>query len=69
MISVEKIIAYEGGEMGDKDMVEFFSELVKTGNAWTLQGHYGRTAMNLIENEVIDRQGNILIDLDELEIL
>ena len=69
MVDSQKIIAYEGGEMSDKDMVEFFSELVKTGNAWTLQGHYGRTAMNLIENEVIDRQGNILIDLNELETL
>jgi hypothetical protein len=49
MVSVDKIIAYEGREMSDEDMVEFFQELVDTGMAWTLQGHYGRTAMALIE--------------------
>ena len=69
MISVDKIIQYEDGEMSDKEMVEFFSELVKSGHAWTLQGHYGRTAMNLIENGVMDREGNILIDIDNLEVL
>ena len=47
---VEKIISYESGTMSDDDMVSFFQELINDGSAWTLQGHYGRTAKALIEN-------------------
>lgn len=44
-----KIIAYESGEMDEVELVEFFQELVDTGLAWSLQGHYGRQAAALIE--------------------
>lgn len=46
---VEKICRYEEGEMSDEETVSFFQELVNSGMAWSLQGHYGRTAMHLIE--------------------
>lgn len=49
MVDVGKIIAYETGEMDEEEMVEFFQGLVNTGLAWSLQGHYGRTAATLIE--------------------
>ena len=49
MPDVDKIIRYEAGEMDDEEMVEFFQELVDSGLAWQLQGHYGRTAAALIE--------------------
>ena len=45
---VNKICEYENGEMEHDDMLEFFQELVDTGLAWQLQGHYGRLASALI---------------------
>lgn len=49
MDMVDKIIAYEGGEMGEDEMIALFQELIDSGDAWTLKGHYGRTAAALIE--------------------
>lgn len=61
---VNKIIAYENGEMSPEDTLSFFADLIKTGDAWRLQGHYGRTAASFIENGVIDRKGNILQEVE-----
>jgi hypothetical protein len=63
MIQIDDIIKYEDGGMTENEMILFFSELVKTNQAWSLQGHYGRTAMSLIENGVLNKNGDILIDL------
>jgi len=46
---VDNIIRYESGLMEEEDVILFFQELINTGLAWKLQGHYGRTAMHLIE--------------------
>jgi len=46
---VNKIINYESGMMSDEEMVSFFQELINSGLAWQLQGHYGRVAASLIE--------------------
>ena len=46
---VDKIMAYEQGDMDQDETVEFFQELVEDGLVWRLQGHYGRTAARLIE--------------------
>jgi hypothetical protein len=46
---VDRIMAYEQGNMDQDEMVEFFQELVDDGLIWRLQGHYGRTAARLIE--------------------
>lgn len=56
----DRIIAYEMGELDDNETLELFSELVKNGLAWTLQGSYGRTAHNLIQFGFLDRNGKIL---------
>ena len=52
---VDKICRYEEGQMTDEEMISFFQELVNSGMAWSLQGHYGRTAMHLIENGYVQK--------------
>lgn len=42
-------MAYESGDMSEAEIVAFFQELIDTGMAFRLQGHYGRTARRLIE--------------------
>lgn len=59
---VDKIIAYESGEMTPAEMVYFFADLVRSGMAWSLQGHYGRTASQLIEVGILFKDG----DIDEM---
>ena len=50
MINVSQVIKYENGEMSEEEIIAFFQELINTGLAWKLQGHYGRIAANLIES-------------------
>lgn len=55
---VSAIIAFESGELDADKIVELFQHLVDTGLAWQLQGHYGRTAMALIEQGLVSKGGN-----------
>lgn len=62
-----KIIEFELGGLNDAEVVELFAELIRNGMAWSLQGHYGRTASSMIEMNLISKQGVINYDvLDEL---
>ena len=45
---VGAIMAYESGDLDDEATVELFQHLIDNGLAWSLQGHYGRTATALI---------------------
>ena len=49
MDKVERIIAYETGKLSDEELIKLFQELIDSGEAWTLQGSYGRMASALIE--------------------
>ena len=48
-MNVQDIIDYENGQMDWERLVEFFQGLINSGMAWTLQGHYRRTAKSLID--------------------
>ena len=50
MTTLDKIIAYENGDLEDaEETVEFFQEIIDSGLVWQLQGHYQRVAISLIE--------------------
>lgn len=59
MAPVEQIIAYETGELSEADTLALFSSLIADGSVWVLQGHYGRTAVQLIDAGIIDAGGKI----------
>lgn len=60
---VDFIMAYEEGSLPAEDTLKLFAELVRTGQAWGLQGHYGRVATQLIEEGYISKKGKLLKEL------
>lgn len=46
---IDTLIRYESEGLDDNEAIDFFQHLVDTGLAWSLQGHYGRTAGALID--------------------
>jgi hypothetical protein len=63
---IDKIIDFENGMLSEVEEISLFSELVKTGLVWDIQGYYGRYAYKLIANKVLDTNGKILIDINDI---
>ena len=57
---VGALMDYEAGELDEQGMIELFANLIGSGLAWQLQGHYGRKASALIEAGYISETGEIL---------
>lgn len=57
---IDSIIRFEEGELTDEQIIDLFADLIRTGTAWSLQGHYGRTANSLIEQGYLDADGNVI---------
>ena len=53
---VTKIMRYESDQMSEDEEIGFFQELIDSGLAWSLQGHYGRVAASLIEQELCKKK-------------
>lgn len=48
-MDLDKIIAFEEGELDEEGTISLFQDLVDSGACWRLQGFYGRFATELIE--------------------
>ena len=48
MDQLDRMIAWEQGDLDDVGTCALFQELIDSGLVWRLQGCYGRTARNLI---------------------
>lgn len=56
----ERVLEYE--EKGSKSLewhLQFFGDLISSGLAWKLQGHYGREAKAIIGEGLISTNGEI----------
>jgi len=59
MNNYDAVMIAEGVIEADEDkQIEAWQHLVDTGLAWNLQGWFGRTAMDLIEQGVIKRKNS-----------
>lgn len=62
--NVEGIMAYENGELSESQTVELFSNLLRSGLVWQLQGSYGRQAADFINAGILSVKGDILVSTE-----
>ena len=57
---IDDIIALEEGKLNSEQTIALFQEMINDGTVWSLQGFYGRTAMDLIESGqcILGEHGN-----------
>ena len=53
--TLDFIMDYESGNLSDEEIIKGFQEMIDSGLVWQLQGSYGRTAVNLIENGLCNK--------------
>jgi len=53
MPNIDKIIAYENGELDENEVIALFQDGVDKGWVWQLQGAYGRQAAALIQEGLV----------------
>ena len=52
---IDQLIGWEDGQLSEDETVDLFQNLVNSGLAWILQGAYGRTARQLIDEGKVTR--------------
>lgn len=52
MPDIDKIMAFENGELDEDETIEFIQDGIDRGWVWKLQGFYGRTAAALIQQGI-----------------
>lgn len=50
---IDQILSYEKGELSTEKVIELFQYLLDTGIIWRLQGHYGRTATEMLKSRLL----------------
>jgi len=50
---LDQMVAWEDGTLSKEDTIKLFQDLVDSGDAWVLQGCYGRQAQKMINAGLI----------------
>ena len=59
-VDMNELMAFESGELEEGRVIQLFQQLTDNGVVWQLQGFYGRTAIQLID------EGLITVELDSV---
>ena len=59
---VDLLMDYEDehSHITNENILILFGNLIRTGMAWSLQSHYGRVAIRIIDDGFINRKGEII---------
>lgn len=63
---IDYLVRYETNGLSNMETLELFSYLIKKGYAWELQGSYGRTAKEMIDRGLINKDGVIADNAEEI---